>query len=92
MNKTTIEINLMDFAEFLARLASLELYMKHHDMPSIGVSKAMWRLTEDNREVEAAWKKAQEQALHHHTVVVPKLQALREEFGGKRIIHDQPPV
>lgn len=88
MSKTTIEIDLMDFAECLARLASLKLYMQHHDMPSIGVDRAVWRLTETNSEADAAWKKAQADALHHHTVIVPKLAALREEFAGKRLVQD----
>ncbi len=88
MSKTTINIDLMDFAECLARLASLRLYMQNHDMPSIGVDRAVWRLTETNSEADAAWKKAQADALHHHTVIVPKLAALREEFAGKRIVQD----
>jgi hypothetical protein len=89
MSKTTIEIDLQDFAQCLARLASLKLYMQHNEMPSIGIDRAVWRLTETNQEADAAWKKAQAEAMHHHTVVVPQLQALREEFGGKRIVEDQ---
>jgi len=90
MSKTTIEISIMDMSQFLARLASLQLWMKHKGLPDIAVSKAMWRLTEDNREVEAMWDEAQKQALQHHAVALPKIQALQAEFAGKRLVDDTP--
>jgi hypothetical protein len=90
MSKTTVEIDLMDLSHCLGRLASLKLYMEHHRMPAIGIDRAIWRLTETNSELEAMWKEAEKQALHHHTVVVPKLAALRAEFAGKTLVNDTP--
>lgn len=88
MSKTTIEISIMDMSQFLARLASLQLWTKHKGLPDIGISAAMWRITEDNREVEAMWKEAQEQARKHHADAVPSIQALHAEFAGKRLVDD----
>ena len=92
MSKTTVEIDLLDLSQCLARLASLKLYMEHHDMPAIGIDRAVWRMTEANGEVEAMWKEAQKQARTHHGTTAKAMAELRSEYEGRAIINDQPAI
>lgn len=82
-----------DLQYSLLRLAQFSLWLTHHEQSDIHIRIFVDRLADgsDNpREVHDAWAECLADAEYHHRNIVPKINALRAEFGGKRII-DAPP-
>lgn len=84
-----IPIYTTDLRACLMKLAQVVIFEEAHGRSGIAIRMAVAKITDDNREVADLWRSAQEDALKHHRDVVPKINALREEFTGKRIVMDK---
>lgn len=82
-------INEHDLRYALAKLAQRSLWMEHHGQSDILIRVFIARLADGSDrpdEVNKAWDDALAAATKHHTDIVPKINAIREEFGTKHII------